>query len=71
MNHNAETAAIQPINYRIDDFCKAYGISRVSLYEYWKRGDGPEYFMVGKRRLIPAEAAKNWRPKQAARGEAA
>ena len=50
------------INYSVKEFCDAYGICRVTLYDLWKRGDGPESFTVGKRRLIPAEAARAWRP---------
>lgn len=51
------------INYSPKECAHALGISRVTLYELWKRGDGPESFTVGKRRLVPIEAAKNWRPK--------
>lgn len=65
-----EKTDLERINYSIDDFCRAYGISRGTLYGYWRSGDGPEYITVGHRRLIPAQAAKTWRPKQA-RGAAA
>lgn len=51
------------INFSVPEFCRAYGISKVTLYELWKRGDGPESFTVGKRRLIPVESARSWRPK--------
>lgn len=49
------------INYSVAEFAKAYGISRAKLYEYWAMGQGPRYFMVGARRLIPA-SERAWRP---------
>lgn len=55
------TATVDRINYSVAEFAKAYGISRAKLYEYWAMGDGPEYFMVGARRLIPA-SQRAWRP---------
>lgn len=55
------TAIVDRINYSVAEFAKAYGISRAKLYEYWAMGDGPEYFMVGARRLIPA-SQRAWRP---------
>lgn len=45
----------------ISDFCSDHSISRTTLYELWKDGTGPRKMQVGKRILISAEAAADWR----------
>lgn len=45
----------------IRDFCAQHQISRNHLYMLWSRGDGPVVMRVGRRRLITAEAAAEWR----------
>jgi hypothetical protein len=62
MKANEETGG--PINYTVRQFCKAYPIGKTTLYKYWANGCGPEYFMLGNERRIPAEAARSWRPNQ-------
>jgi hypothetical protein len=60
--------------YSIDEFCARNGICRVSLYNYWRRGVGPRSFKVGSRRLITAEAERDWhrdREREAAANAAA
>ncbi len=47
--------------YSVDDFCKAHGICRATLYNLWKSGKGPRVMRVGRRRLISDEAAADWR----------
>ena len=49
------------INYSVAEFARAFGISRAKLYELWAQGDGPKFFTVGARRLIPA-SERAWRP---------
>ena len=46
--------------YTIDEFCIAERISRVALYEFWKRGKGPRYYMNGKCRRITHQARLIW-----------
>jgi hypothetical protein len=53
--------------YTIDEFCHAHRIGRATLYELWKRGVGPRFFLVGSHRRISVEAAAAYR----AAGEAA
>jgi len=36
-------------------------ICRASLYNAWKRGDGPHFMKVGSRRFISVEAADEYR----------
>lgn len=42
-------------------FCQDHGISRAHFYNLLKRGDGPAVMKVGRRTLISAEAAVEWR----------
>jgi len=45
----------------IDEFCRNERISRWKLYEMWKQGRGPRFYLNGPRRRISAEAADDWR----------
>lgn len=45
----------------IPDFCTAHNISRTHLYELIKAGKGPRLMKLGRRVLISAEAAAEWR----------
>lgn len=49
------------VTYSVNEFCKAFGISRSKLYQLWHDNQGPVYFHVGKRRLISYAAAEAWR----------
>jgi hypothetical protein len=45
----------------IDQFCEAHGISRAFYYKLEASGRGPRVMAVGRRILISAEAAADWR----------
>jgi hypothetical protein len=45
----------------VDGFCREHGISRAHFYNLLRRGDGPAIMKVGRRTLISAEAAAEWR----------
>jgi hypothetical protein len=50
--------------FNIDEFCKAYRISRGALYGMWRAGTGPRFMVVGGgggKRIISFEAAAEWR----------
>lgn len=47
--------------YTIPQFCGAHNISRAHLYDLIKEGNGPRLMKVGRRTLISAEAAADWR----------
>ncbi|HEX3919377.1 MAG TPA: helix-turn-helix domain-containing protein [Caulobacteraceae bacterium] len=53
-----EPSALRPRAYRVGDFCKAFGIGRSLAYELMSSGELPS-IKVGRRRLIPADAAEN------------
>lgn len=48
--------------YTVTEFCAEHGgISRVLFYKLQKEGRGPRLMKVGRRTLISAEAAADWR----------
>jgi hypothetical protein len=58
-------------SYTVDEFCKAERISRVRLYELWKLGHGPRFYMNGRCRRITHAARLEWQREMEARVEAA
>ncbi len=47
--------------YTIPEFCDAHRISRTHFYELAKLGKVPRLMKLGRRTLISAEAAADWR----------
>lgn len=47
--------------YSIAQFCDAHHISRTHLHNMCKAGRGPRVMKLGRRVLISAEAAADWR----------
>lgn len=45
----------------IEEFCKSHRISRGTFYNLQKAGIAPRVMRVGKRVMISAEAAADWR----------
>jgi hypothetical protein len=50
-----------PLAFSIPEFCRRHGISRAHFYNVSKNGHGPALMRVGRRTLISAEAAAEWR----------
>ena len=50
-----------PLAFSIPEFCCRHGISRAHFYNLSKSGQGPALMRVGRRTLISAEAAAEWR----------
>ncbi|VTU29681.1 Helix-turn-helix domain protein [Variovorax sp. PBL-H6] len=50
----------------IPQFCEGHNISRTHLYELIKQGKGPRLMKLGRRTLISAEAAAEWRARMEA-----
>ncbi len=46
--------------FTIPQFLNAYPISRAALYKAWKHNRGPRRAVVGRRVLIPRQAAEEW-----------
>lgn len=53
----ADTLPPTPRAYRVQDFCKAYGLSRSTTYNLIAQGKLRSVLVAG-RRLIPADAAE-------------
>ena len=51
------TTQIEPRAYRVEDFCRAYGLGRTKTYALLKTGE-LKSVVIGGRRLIPKEAAE-------------
>jgi len=47
--------------FTVAEFAQAYRLSRATLYNIWKDGDGPARMRVRGRVLISRAAAENWR----------
>jgi len=47
--------------FSILEFCRRHGISRAHFYNLSKSGNAPAVMRVGRRTLISAEAAAQWR----------
>lgn len=45
----------------IPQFCDGHNISRTHFYELVKQGKAPRLMKIGRRTLISAEAAADWR----------
>lgn len=50
-----------PQTFSISDFCTAHSISRGLFYRAIKEGWAPRMMKLGRRRVISAEAAADWR----------
>lgn len=47
--------------YSIKEFCFQHEISRSKFYDLLKNGLAPKMMLVGRRRLISVESAREWR----------
>lgn len=62
MNKDAIGHGYTPASaYSIAQFCDAHHISRTHLHNMCKAGKGPRMMKLGRRVLISAEAAADWR----------
>lgn len=61
MSQKNSSSDSAPVVYTVATFCAAHSISRTHLYMLDKAGRGPRRMKVGRRVLISAEAAAEWR----------
>lgn len=52
---------IQKQSFSIKEFCELHAISRSLFYVLREKGEAPRMMKVGRRTLISAEAAAEWR----------
>ena len=57
----SSTDALAREAFSIDELAKAYRLSRATLYNLWKDGEGPQRMRVRGRVLISRDAAEKWR----------
>lgn len=50
-----------PATYTIPQFLGSHNVSRTHFYALVKEGKGPRLMKVGRRTLVSAEAAADWR----------
>jgi hypothetical protein len=67
MHDIAAPGSSVPVVYTLAAFCAAHHIGRTHLYMLDKAGRGPRRMKVGRRVLITAEAASEWRRSMEAR----
>ena len=41
--------------YTVKEFCRMYAISRKTLYDLWKAGQGPVSYKIGRSRRVSPE----------------
>jgi hypothetical protein len=61
--HEGEPPNIRgpPVAYTVKEFCAAHRISVAFYYELKREGRGPREIELNTRRIISAEAAREWR----------
>lgn len=62
MNESAKGYGYAPqATFTVPQFCGTHNVSKTHLYALFKAGRGPRTMKVGRRTLISAEAAADWR----------
>ncbi len=59
--HTVQLLSADALAFSIPEFCRKHGISRGHFCNLFKSGHGPAGMRVGRRTLISAEAAAEWR----------
>jgi excisionase family DNA binding protein len=50
--------------YTVREFLGAYSLSRTTFYRLLRAGKGPTLMRIGRRVLVPADAAEEWVSRQ-------
>jgi hypothetical protein len=53
-------------SFTVNEFCAAERMSRGMLYELWREGRGPRFYLNGKHRRITQQARLDWQRQQEA-----
>jgi hypothetical protein len=59
MSFESATRVSDP-SLTINEFCEAEHVSRSMLYELWREGQGPRFYLNGKHRRITQRARLDW-----------
>jgi hypothetical protein len=60
MTKNSEHGDQVKLGYSINEYCAGVGISRGTLYNLWRRGEGPRRMKIGCRTIISTAAAADY-----------
>jgi len=52
--------AVPPLALSVPEAARAVSLSEPSLYRAWRRGDGPDFVVIGGRRLVTLDALRRW-----------
>jgi len=52
---------VEPQAFTVNEFARAYRLSRATVYNLWRDGAGPAKMRVRGRVLISRNAAEKWR----------
>ena len=67
-----DNSPIEQLAYSRAQFCKAAGnLSKQRFYDLLRSGEGPETFLIGRRRMVLAGEAKRWIKQKAEESKAA
>jgi predicted DNA-binding transcriptional regulator AlpA len=70
MSKQSQNTGPAKLGYSINEYCAAVGISRGTLYNLWRRGEGPRRMKIGCRTIISTTAAADYHQKCEAEAEA-
>ena len=52
---------MEQLAFSVEDFCRLHKLSKAFFYKIISLGKGPRLMKVGRRTLVSAEAAADWR----------
>src|SRR5262249_22780078 len=70
MMSTKDNDAIHEPSLTVSGFCVAEDISPAMLYRIWQEGLGPDFYYIGNRRRITAEARRRWHAQREAEAAA-
>jgi hypothetical protein len=65
-----KTGSVADPSYTIAEFCEAERMSRSALYNLWKQGKGPRYYLNGTSRRITGQARRDFHREREADAQA-
>ena len=57
----SEVSSAEREAFTVAEFARAYRLSRATLYNLWKDGEGPKRMRVRGRVVVSRDAAERWR----------
>ncbi len=57
------------MSYTVEEWCRHRRVGKWKLYELWKQGRGPRFYMNGPRRIISDQADADWNRQEEERAQ--